>query len=62
MDDHSQDGYENGENVFPAKNDRGYDWWLSADGGRLVVEDPIYLAKVAPKMNDWIDYIVGNRG
>ena len=62
MDDHSQDGYENGENKFPAKNDRGYEWWLSDDGGRLVVEDPVYLAKVAPKMSDWIDYIVGNRG
>jgi hypothetical protein len=62
MSDHSQDGYVDGKDTFPAKNDKGYDWWLSADGGRLVVEEPAYLAKVAPKMSDWIDVIVGSRG
>jgi len=60
--DHSKDGFENGVDTFAAKNDKGYEWWISADGGRLVVEDPSYLAQVAPKMSDWIDVIVGNRG
>lgn len=56
--DHSKDGYVNGVNKFPAKNDRGYDWWLSATGGRLVVEDPAYCSKVSFNMSDWIDVIV----
>lgn len=56
--DHSKDGYVNGANKFPAKNDRGYDWWISASGGRLVVEDPAYCAKVSFNMSDWIDVIV----
>lgn len=60
--DHSKDGYVDGTDVFPAKDDKGYEWWLSSTGGRLVVEDPAYCAKVAPKMSDWIDVIVGNRG
>ncbi len=59
--DHSKDGYVDGENKFDAKNDRGYDWWLSADGGRLVVEDPAYCAQVSFDLGDWIDMIVGNR-
>lgn len=56
--DHSKDGYVDGANKFPAKNDRGYDWWTSATGGRLVVEDPAYCAKVSFNMSDWIDVIV----
>lgn len=60
--DHSKDGYVDGVDTYPAKNDKGYDWWISPDGGRLVVEDPAYCAKVAPKLSDWIDVIVGNRG
>lgn len=62
MQDHTKDGYQNNVDVFPAKDDKGYDWWISGTGGRLVVEDPAYCAKVAPKMSDWIDVIVGNRG
>ena len=61
MQDHSQDGYVDGENKFPAKNDRGYDWWISAEGGALVVEDPAYCASVAFDLGDWIDMIVGNK-
>ena len=53
--DHSKDGYVDGVNKFPAKNDRGYDWWVGADGGRLVVEDPQYCAAVSFTMSDWID-------
>lgn len=61
MQDHSKDGYVDGVNTFDAKNDRGYDWWISADGGRLVVEDPAYCAQVSFDLGDWIDMIVGNK-
>ena len=53
--DHSQDGYVDGENKFPAKNDRGYDWWLSPENGRLVVEEPNYCASVQFTLGLWID-------
>lgn len=59
--DHSKDGYEGDEIVFPAMNDRGFDWWTSADGGELVVEDPVYCSEVAFNMSDWIDVILGNK-
>ena len=61
MQDHSKDGYVDGVNTFDAKNDRGYDWWISADGGRLVVEDPAYCAQVSFDLGDWIDMIVGSK-
>ena len=53
MQDHSNDGGDQ----FPAKNDRGYDWWLNT--GKLIVEDPAYCASVADVMGDWIDLIIG---
>ncbi|NCB62238.1 MAG: hypothetical protein EOM52_01300 [Clostridia bacterium] len=59
--DHSKDGYKDKDgnvtetNLFDAKNDRGYDWWTSKDGGQLVVEDPAYCASVAYTVGDWID-------
>ncbi len=53
MQDHSNDGGDE----FPAKNDRGYDWWLNT--GKLVVEDPAYCASVADVMGDWIDLQIG---
>lgn len=55
MQDHSNDGGEE----FPAKNDRGYDWWINE--GHLVVEDPVYCASVSGTMSDWIDGIIANR-
>jgi hypothetical protein len=55
MQDHSKDGGDE----FPAKNDRGYDWWLNE--GKLVVEDPAYCASVSGTMSDWIDGIVANK-
>ena len=55
MQDHSKDGGDE----FPAKNDRGYDWWLNT--GKLVVEDPAYCASVADTMGDFIDMIVGSK-
>ena len=57
MKDHSKDGYVDGVDTYPAKNDRGYDWWLNE--GKLVVEDPAYCASVADMMGDWIDLIIG---
>jgi len=60
--DHSKDGYVNGVNTYPVKNDKGLSWWLSSDGGRLVVEDPAYCSKMSTKMSDWIDSLVGNKG
>ncbi len=59
--DHTQDGVVDGKDEFPAMDDKGHDWWVSDDGGRLVLEDAQYLAKVAPVMSDWIDMIVGSR-
>lgn len=59
--DHTKDGYVEGVNTFDAKNDRGYDWWISADGGQLVVEDPKYAAQVSFDLGDWIDMIIGSR-
>lgn len=61
MQDHSQDGYVDGVNTFEVKNDRGYDWWISADGGRLVVEVPSYCAEVSVQMSDWIDALIGEK-
>jgi hypothetical protein len=53
--DHSQDGFVDGVDTFPGKNDKGFDWWTSDTGGRLVLEDPAYCAKVSANMSDWID-------
>lgn len=55
MQDHSNDGGEE----FPAKNDRGYDWWINE--GKLVVEEPAYCASVSGTMSDWIDGIVASK-
>ena len=59
MTDHSQDGYVDGVDTYPAKNDRGYDWWINE--GKLVIEDPAYCAKVSVTMSDYIDGIVNNK-
>ncbi len=59
--DHSKDGFVDGVDTYPAKNDRGYEWWTSAEGGQLVVEDPAYCAQVSFDLGDWIDMIVGNK-
>jgi len=55
--DHSNDG----GTEFPAKNDKGQDFWLGTGNGSLVQEDPVYAAKVAPVLGDWIDMIVGSK-
>ena len=66
MQDHSKDGYEKDADgkptdnlLYPALNDRGYDWWLNE--GKLVVEDPAYCASVSGTMSDWIDGIVAGK-
>ncbi len=65
MTDHSTDGWSKDENgnpvelLFPAKNDRGGEWWIN--DGHLVVEDPAYCAAVSGDMSDWIDGIVNNK-
>lgn len=58
--DHSQDGFVDGVEKFPAKNDRGGEWWMSAEGGRLVVEDPAYCAQVSTVLSDWIDMLIND--
>lgn len=55
--DHSNDGGKK----HPALNDRAYDWWLSDDGGALVLENPKYASEVAPNVGDWIDANVGKK-
>lgn len=52
---HHQKGGQNeaGEDVFPAKNDRGYAWWTTE--GQLVLEDPEYCANAAFGVGSWIE-------
>lgn len=40
---------------FPAKNDRGYDWWTK--NGKLVLEDPAYCSSVAFTVGSWIEML-----
>ena len=48
---------EAGGDEFPAKNDRGYDWWTGEDEGELVLEDPPYCADVSYTVGSWIDVL-----
>ena len=48
---HSQGGGDE----FPAKNDRGYDWWTTE--GELVLEDPVYCSEVSFTVGSWIDVL-----
>lgn len=54
--DHTRDGFVDGVDTFPAKNDRGYDWWVNTGvyGGRLIIEDPVYAASVSFTVGEWI--------
>ena len=53
---HSKGGCdENGNVVYDAKNDRGYDWWVGT--GKLVLEDPEYCSKVAFTVGSWIEML-----
>jgi len=53
--DHTHDGYVDGVDTYPAKNDRGYDWWISPDFGRLVIEETDYCAAAQFTVGLWID-------
>ena len=57
---HSTGGYSNGVVEFPAKNDRGYDWWVG--DGKLVLEDPAYCAEVAFTVGSWIELLPKYQG
>ena len=48
----STGGYVDGVDVYPAKDDRGYQWWLNE--GKLVVEDPEYCSSVAFTVGSWL--------
>ena len=50
---HAQGGYVDGVDMFPSKDDRGYDWWTTK--GHLVLEDPEYCASVAFTVGSWIE-------
>ena len=52
---HQTGGYEDGENVYDAKNARGYEWWTT--NGKLVLEDPEYCASVAFTVGSWIEML-----
>lgn len=56
---HAKGGYnEAGENVYDAKNDRGYEWWTTK--GELVLEDPKYCADAAFTVGSWIELLNKN--
>ena len=46
---------ENGNVVYAAMNDRGYDWWVNEGG--LILEDPVYCADVAFTVGSWIEML-----
>ncbi len=48
---------EGGGDEFPAKNDRGYEWWTSEGEGELVLEDPEYCSEVSFSVGSWIDVL-----
>jgi len=61
--DHTKDGWVDNVNVYPAKNDRGYEWWLGLGDteGRLVVEESTYAASVSFTVGSWIEELDGFR-
>lgn len=51
---HKKGGFNDaGQDEFPAKDDRGYDWWSTT--GALVLEDPEYCADAAFGVGSWIE-------
>lgn len=53
--DHLHGGYVDGVDTYPAKDDRGYDWWTT--DGKLVLEDPAYCAQVSFTVGSWIEIL-----
>ena len=52
---HSEGGNVDGVVTYPAKNDRGFDWWSTE--GKLILEDPEYCASVAFTVGSWIEML-----
>ena len=52
---HSEGGYVDGVDTYPAKNDRGFDWWST--NGKLVLEDPQYCNSAAFTVGSWIEML-----
>jgi hypothetical protein len=52
---HSEEGFVDGVDTYPAVNDRGYEWWTTT--GKMVVEDPEYCASVAFTVGSWIEML-----
>lgn len=50
---HQQGGYVDGVDTYPAKDDRGYEWWTT--DGKLVLEDPQYCADSDWTIGSWIE-------
>jgi hypothetical protein len=48
---------QGGGTEYPAKNDRGYDWWTAEGKGELVLEDPKYCSEVSFTVGSWIDVL-----
>ena len=46
---------EDGTVAFPAKNDRGFEWWIN--DGKLVLENPQYCASVSFTVGSWIEML-----
>ena len=57
---HATGGYVDGVDVYPAKDDRGYQWWLNE--GKLVVEDPEYCSSVAFTVGSWLELLTKYKG
>jgi len=54
---HSKGVDKNNGLVYEVLKDRGYDWWVAEDGGKLVIEDPEYCASVAFTVGSWIEML-----
>jgi hypothetical protein len=50
---HKEGGFVDGVDTYPAKDDRGYEWWTT--DGKLVLEDPQYCADSDWTIGSWIE-------
>lgn len=50
---HKEGGYVDGVDTYPAKDDRGYEWWTG--DGHLVLEEPQYCADADWTIGSWIE-------
>jgi hypothetical protein len=54
---HKTGGFVDGVDQFPAKDDKGYEWWITPGQGELVLEEPAYCASVAFTVGSWIEML-----